>query len=378
MTDIEFNSFSCSEHSLKYLDQCIASGNTGGNGIFGKKCERYLRDGLYINSKVLLTTSCTHSLEMSSVLMNFKQDDEVIVPSYTFVSTALAFVMHGAKPVFADVREDTLNIDETKISSLITKNTRAIVVVHYAGVACEMDEILKIANKHDLVVIEDNAHGLFGKYKNKPLGAIGHLSTLSFHETKNISCGEGGALIVNDLSYYERSMIVREKGTNRQKFLQGEIDKYSWVDKGSSYVMSDVLAAILYGQLIDSYEIQKKRAEIWRYYFESLSSWADSLGVKLPFVPKHCEQAYHMFYLLLPAERDRARFIEHMNKNNIKVTTHYVPLHQSVMGREIITDNAFELSVTDNIASRVVRLPLYYSLSNDQIEKIVTCVQVFK
>src|SRR5258708_34524567 len=284
-----------SEHS--YMAQAIANGHAAGDGDFTRKCHLFFEQTLNV-SKALLTTSCTHALEMSALLFDIKAGDEVILPAFTFVSTANAFVLRGAKPIFADIRVDTLNIDERLIERLITPKTRAIVVVHYAGIGCEMDANVEIANRHRIPIIEDNAHGLFGKYKGRYLGTFGDMATQSFHETKNIICGEGGALLINKAHYVERAEIIREKGTNRSRFFRGQIDKYSWVDIGSSYLMSDILAAFLYAQLEAVDRIQERRRSIWEYYALHLAHWAQLNGILLPAIPAHCELPYHMFYLL--------------------------------------------------------------------------------
>jgi dTDP-4-amino-4,6-dideoxygalactose transaminase len=309
---------------------------------------------------------------MAAILLNLQPGDEVIVPSYTFVSTALAFVMHGAKPVFADIRPDTLNIDESKLEDLITARTRAIVVVHYAGVGCEMDSIMESVKRHNLILIEDNAHGLYGKYKGRYLGTFGTFATQSFHETKNITCGEGGALLINDPSYSERAEIIREKGTNRSRFFRGEVDKYTWVDKGSSYVLSDILGAFLYAQLNEADKIQKKRKTIWNYYYEHLKDWAITNDVRLPIIPKHCEQAYHMFYLLMPSLEARTHFISYLKENEIGAVFHYLPLHKSDMGCKLGGEQ-YHCPVTENVSDRLVRLPFF----NDMTEKeLITVTKV--
>ena len=291
---LAFNRPDISDGDREHLAQAVHSGQSSGNGTFTQRVESAI--GQKVGAiRVLLTTSCTHALEMSALLANLQPGDEVIVPSYTFVSTASAFALYGARPVFVDSRSDTLNIDATGIEAAITPRTRAICVVHYGGVACEMEQILQIAAKHNLLLIEDNAHGLFAKYKGKYLGTFGSLATQSFHETKNIICGEGGALIVNDESLVERAEILREKGTNRSRFLRGQVDKYTWVDIGSSWVMSDLLAAILFGQLQRADEINDRRVQIWNQYLSGLASWAENNGVTTPFVPEGCEHVGHVY-----------------------------------------------------------------------------------
>jgi dTDP-4-amino-4,6-dideoxygalactose transaminase len=298
--DIPFNKPSLTGDELKYLAQAIEKYHISGDGIFTSKCHQWLEKHFKI-PKALLTTSCTHALEMTAFLLNVKAGDEVIIPSFTFVSTVNAYVNRGATPVFIDIRPDTLNLDEALLERLITPCTKAILPVHYAGVGCEMDAILEVAQEHHVPVVEDNAHGLFGKYKGKYLGTFGCLATQSFHETKNITCGEGGALLVNDPQYIERAEILREKGTNRSRFFRGQVDKYTWVDIGSSYLPSDMLAAFLYAQL-ESYEtIQFKRQKIWEYYHANLKDWAEGKDIRLPYVPNYCQQPYHMYYILLPS-----------------------------------------------------------------------------
>jgi dTDP-4-amino-4,6-dideoxygalactose transaminase len=358
------------------IAEAFANMFTAGDGPFGKKAQAQLEAQLGVE-KVLLTTSCTHALEIAAILLNLQPGDEVIVPSYTFVSTALAFVMHGAKPVFADIRPDTLNIDETKLEALVTSRTRAIVVVHYAGVGCEMDTIMGIAKQHRLIVIEDNAHGLYGKYNGKYLGTFGTFATQSFHETKNITCGEGGALLINDSSYIERAEIIREKGTNRSRFFRGEVDKYTWVDKGSSYVISDILAAFLHAQLNEADNIQRKRQIIWNYYYKQLKDWAITNDVRLPIIPEHCEQAYHMFYLLMPSLKARTHFLKYLKENDILAVFHYLPLHKSDMGRKIGCEQS-HCPVTENVSDRLVRLPFFNDMSEEELTIVTTRIRYKK
>ena len=360
---VDFNKPYVAKKELTYLKGAIKSDHISGDGEFTKKCHQFLENKLGVK-KALLTTSCTHALDMSALLLNFEPGNEVILPSFTFVSTVNAFILRGAKPVFADIRPDTLNIDETKIEPLINKNTKAIYVVHYAGVGCEMDRILEIAQKHHLFVVEDNAHGLFGKYRGKFLGTFGCMATQSFHETKNISCGEGGALLINDPAFIERAEIIREKGTNRSRFFRGQVDKYTWVDLGSSYLPSDILASILLSQLEEAHVIQQKRKQIWLHYQEGLADWARSNNVQLPNIPDHCEQSYHMFYLLLPNMAHRQDLISYLKNKKINAVFHYVPLHTSDMGKGF-GYKAGDLPVTESVSDRLVRLPFY----NDLIKK---------
>jgi len=326
--------------------------------------------------KALLTTNCTHALEMCAFLLELGPGDEVIVPSFAFVTTVNAFAIRGAKPVFADVRPDTLNIDETKIERLITKRTKAIVVLHYAGVACEMDAILAVAKKHGVAVVEDNAHGLFAKYKSRWLGTLGCLATQSFHETKNFTCGEGGALLVNDSKYNERAEIVREKGTNRSRFLRGQVQKYTWVDVGSSYLPSDILAAFLYAQLEQRDTIQARRAEIWNRYARELEGWAARSGVKMPTVPADCEQSFHMFYVLMRSSAQRDELIAHLEKHGILAVFHYLPLHISDMGRRFGGRDG-DCPVAEDITTRLVRLPFYNRLSEGEQSDVIAALHTF-
>jgi dTDP-4-amino-4,6-dideoxygalactose transaminase len=303
---------------------------------------------------------------MAAILLDIRPGDEVIVPSFTFVSTVNAFVLRGAKPVFIDIRPDTLNMDENQLEGLITEKTKAIIPVHYAGVGCEMEIIMNIANKYDIPVIEDNAHGLFGKYKDRYLGTFGTFATQSFHETKNYSCGEGGALLINDENYIERAEIIREKGTNRTKFFRGEIDKYTWVDIGSSFLPSDILAAFLFAQLEKRELIQAKRKKIWENYYEHLDAWANKNDICLPTIPENCEHPYHMFYLLMPTHEKRTIFIQHLKKNGIMAVFHYLPLHLSQMGKKF-GGKVGDCPVAENISDRLVRLPFYNDLNIEDL-----------
>ena len=360
---------------MKYISKAIEYGHISGDGTYTKKCNSLIEEALGVK-KSLLTTSCTHALEMSSLLMNIKPGDEVIIPSYTFVSTVNAFVLGGAKPIFCDIKNDTLNIDESKIECLITEKTKAIVVVHYAGVGCEMNYIMKLAKKYNLFVIEDNAHGLFAKYNDKYLGTFGELSTLSFHETKNFSCGEGGSIIINDEKLIDRAEIIREKGTNRSEFFRGQIDKYTWVDMGSSYLPSDILASFLYAQFEKRYEIQDKRKIIWKYYFNNLLSWADANNVRLPHVPLNCEQAYHMFYLVFDNLDNRSRFIKEMKHYGVSCAFHYLPLNDAPMGNKFGWGKG-DCPVTEDISERLVRLPFYNNLLPN-IDYVIESITSFK
>ena len=363
-------------HEAKYALQAIEAGHISGDGTFTKRCHTFLEENLGV-PKALLTTSCTHALEIAALLLDIQPGDEVIVPSFTFVSTVNAFALRGARPVFVDIRCDTLNIDETLLESAITPRTRAIVPVHYAGVACEMDAIGALANKHRFAVIEDNAHGLFGRYKGRYLGTFGALATQSFHETKNFSCGEGGALLINDEEFIERAEIIREKGTNRSRFFRGQVDKYTWVGLGSSYLPSDLLAAFLLAQLEARDEIQKQRAHIWRRYYDSLESWARDNAVRLPFVPAHCESSWHMFHLVMPSLSARQALIAHLKAHDIHAVFHYVPLHSSPMGQELTHRNA-HCPITENVSECLLRLPFFNTLTEDDQDRVIECVSRYR
>lgn len=372
---IPFNRPCTSGRELSYVLESIEQGHLSGDGHFTKRCHALIEHILGV-PKVLLTTSCTHALEMAAILLDIKPGDEVIVPSFTFVSTINAFVLHGARPIFADIKPDTLNLDETQIEVLINCRTKAIVPVHYAGVGCEMDAILDIAEQHDVPIVEDNAHGLFGKYKGKWLGTFGCMATQSFHETKNITCGEGGALLINEPKYIERAEIIREKGTDRTRFFRGQVDKYGWVDIGSSYLPSDMLSAFLYAQLERWEQIQQRRKEIWKYYYDNLRDWAEEQEVNLPIVPDHCEQAYHMFYMLMPTIEQRQALIEYLRNRNIMAVFHYLPLHLSKMGRRS-AGNLEHCPITQDVSDRLVRLPFYCDLTENDQERVVEAIKNF-
>ena len=366
---IPFNRPYFSGKEFEFIQEAIKSWHLSGDGAFTRKCHAFLESELGVN-KALLTTSCTHALEMAALLLDIKPGDEIIVPSFTFVSTVNAFVLRGGRPVFIDIRRDTLNLDETQLERAITTRTRAILVVHYAGVGCEMDPILEIAARHRVAVVEDNAHGLFGKYKGKFLGTFGSLATQSFHETKNFTCGEGGALLINDARYIERAEIIREKGTDRSRFFRGQVDKYTWVDVGSSYLPSDILAAFLYAQIETRDTIQSKRRRIWERYDECLREWAERASVKVPSVPAHCEHPYHMYYLLLPSLEKRQAFISYLNEHDVNSVFHYQPLHLSSMGRQY-GGKAGDCPVTENVSDRLVRLPFYNDLTEDEQSYVI-------
>lgn len=373
---IPFNLPAKIKEEFKNISIVLEKGHLAGDGEYTKKCNSILENTLGVQ-KVLLTTSCTHALEMAAMLLDIQPGDEVIIPSFTFVSTVNAFVLRGAIPAFIDIRLDTLNFDERQLEDKITTKTKAIVVVHYAGVGCEMDTINAIAEKHNLRVVEDNAHGLFGKYKEQNLGTFGALATQSFHETKNISCGEGGALLINDPSLNERAEILREKGTNRSRFFRGQVDKYTWIDIGSSYLPSEVLAAILYSQLEARMKIQEKRKQIWELYSTSLSSWAEKHNVRLPIIPAHCGQSFHMFYMLMPSFETRTAFISKLKEKGVLCVFHYLPLHISDMGKRF-GGKPGDCPVTEDISDRLVRLPMFYNLERSDQEFVIDEILNFK
>lgn len=372
---IKFNLVRTIGNELKYMEEAVRNGHIAGDGPFTVKCQDFLRKELNV-PKVLLTTSGTHALEMAAMLLDVQPGDEIIVPSFTFVSTANAFVLRGAKPVFIEIRPDTLNMDESKLESLITEKTKAIIPVHYAGVGCEMDRISDIADRYSIPVIEDNAHGLFGKYKGEHLGSFGPMATLSFHETKNFSSGEGGALIINDKRLIKRAEVIREKGTNRAQFFRGEVDKYTWRDVGSSYLPSDILAAFLLGQLEKKGFVQKKRKQIWDFYYSHLSDWAEKNRVKMPYIPSNCEQSYHLFYILLPSLESRTKLISYLKDKGVLSVFHYQPLHTSPMGRKFGYERG-DFPVTEDISERLLRLPFYNTLGEEDLEEVSRVISDF-
>lgn len=373
---IPFNRPAAVGREAEYLAEALASDHHSGDGPWTKRCQALLQQELGV-PKALLTTSCTHALEMSALLLDLRPGDEVIVPAFTFVTSVNAFVLHGARPVFVDVRPDTLNLDETKLEAAVTPRTRAVVVVHYAGVGCEMDPILEIAERRGLTVIEDNAHGLFGRYRGPNLGTFGSLATQSFHETKNFSCGEGGALLINDPELVARAEILREKGTDRSRFFRGQVDKYTWIDVGSSYLPSDLLAAVLFAQLERRERIQERRREIWETYRERLAGWAAERGVRLPVVPGYCEHPHHLFYLLLPSLEGRTALIEHLKARGILAVFHYLPLHLSRMG-ERFGGRPGDCPVTEDASDRLLRLPLYNTMTEDEQAEVIESLRGFR
>jgi dTDP-4-amino-4,6-dideoxygalactose transaminase len=372
---IPFNKPSMIGNERAYIAQALERMHISGDGHFSKQCHALLESTLGVK-KALLTTSCTDALEMCALLLDIKPGDEVIVPSFTFVSTVNAFVLRGAIPRFADIRRDTLNLDETRVEALIGPKTRAIVPVHYAGVGCELDVLCEIGRRRGVAIVEDNAHGLFARYRGRPLGTFGALATQSFHETKNFSCGEGGALLINDERYVERAEILREKGTDRSRFFRGQVDKYSWVDVGSSFLMSDLLAAYLFAQLEMREEVQRRRARIWTTYRDQLADWARSREILLPRTPAHCEQAFHMFYLLVPSLDVRNKLIAHLREREILSVFHYLPLHLSEMGRSF-GGVAGACPVTEEISDRLLRLPFYNTMTETEQEQVIAALREF-
>jgi len=372
---IPFNRPFATGDELDYIRAAIAAPKFSGDGSFTAQCHFLLEQSLGIQ-RALLTTSCTHALEMAALLLDIGPEDEVMVPSFAFPSAANAFVLRGAKPIFVDVRADTLNIDESQIEQRITACTKAIFLVHYAGVGCEMDTIMAMARRHGIAVVEDNAHGLYGRYHGRYLGTLGQLATLSFHETKNFSCGEGGALLINDPQFNQRAEILREKGTDRSRFFRGEIDKYTWVDIGSSYLPSDLLAAFLRAQLEHRDQIQSMRRQIWETYARELALWADTNGVRLPIVPAECEQTYHMFYMIMPSFESRQALISHLAGLGILAVFHYLPLHLSPMGLRF-GGRQGDCPVTEDLADRLVRLPFFTGMSSSQQSQVIEAVRGF-
>ncbi len=372
---IPFNRPAIVGDEFAYVEEALRSRALAGDGTFGRRSEALLERTLGVQ-RALLTTSCTHALEMCALLLDVGPGDEVIVPSFTFVSTINAFALRGARPVFLDIRPDTLNLDERALEERISPRTRAIVVVHYAGVGCEMGVISEVSNRRGVPVVEDNAHGLFGAYRGKPLGTFGALAAQSFHETKNFSCGEGGAVLVNDARFVDRAEILREKGTDRSRFFRGQVDKYTWVDLGSSWVLSDVLAALLLAQLEARERIQAGRRAVWERYQAELADWALANGVLLPTVPPDRQQAFHMFQLRFPDLARRSAFIDHMLARGVKAVFHYQPLHLSPMGRRSGARPG-DCPVTERVSDQLVRLPFYTELGGDEQGRVIDAVRAF-
>lgn len=374
--EIPFNMASISETDIARLVAAVKNGHPSGNGPETREAERVLAS-MHGAARTFLTTSCTHALELCARLLDAEPDDEVIVPAYAFVSTAAAFVLAGLRPVFVDLNPNTLGLDPDAARAAITPRTRAICTIHYAGVGSHPDHMARIATDHGLVLIEDNAHGLGGAWAGRKLGTFGALSTLSFHETKNITCGEGGALVVNDPALIERAEILREKGTDRARFFRGQVDKYTWVDVGSSWVMSDLLAAVLVGQLERFEVIQARRRDIWSAYAEGLTPWAAERGVRLPVIPAEAEHTAHLFHLRFSDLGKRTRFIAHMAEVGISTVFHYQPLHLSDVGRRY-GGRAGQHPVTEDAGDTLVRLPLFESLTDAQIERVITRAVAFR
>ncbi|WP_026804180.1 dTDP-4-amino-4,6-dideoxygalactose transaminase [Aliarcobacter lanthieri] len=370
---IHFNRPPVTGNENKFITEALYNNKISGDGPFTKKCHQWFENNLFCK-KALLTTSCTHALEMAALLLDIKNGDEVIMPSYTFVSTANAFALRGAKIVFVDIRPDTMNIDETKIEAAITSKSKAIIPVHYAGVACEMDTIMNIATQYNLFVVEDAAQAIMSSYKGKALGTIGHLGAYSFHETKNItSAGEGGLLIINDERFKDRAEIIREKGTNRSLFFRGLVDKYSWVDIGSSYLMNDISAAFLWAQLEKIEEIQKNRLNSWNLYHKRLEN---NEFLQISNIPKNCTNNAHMFYIKVKDLEERQKLIHFLRENNVESVFHYVPLHSSVAGKNFGYFHQKD-EFTTKESERIIRLPLYYGLTKNDIETICNKIKDF-
>ena len=371
---INFNVPPYTGKEMEYVMQCVENQKICGDGPFTKKCNEWIEKKTG-TGKCLLTTSCTHATEMAALLADIKPGDEVIMPAYTFVSTADGFVLRGATPVFVDIRPDTMNIDENKIEAAITEKTKAIVPVHYAGVSCEMDKIMELAKKYDLMVIEDAAQGIMSTYKGKALGTFGEFGCFSFHETKNFSMGEGGALLIRDQKYVEEAEIIREKGTNRSKFFRGQIDKYTWVNYGSSYLPSDMNAAYLYAQLELADEITDHRLALWNRYYERLLPLAEAGRIELPVIPEGCEHNAHMFYIKAKDLEERSAFIDFMAEKQIKCVFHYIPLHTAPAGQRFGRFHGEDVYTTKE-SERLVRLPMYYKLTLEEVDGI--CDQIIR
>lgn len=373
---IRFNRHYVTGNELTYISQALDSAKLSGDGPFGRKCEEVLQDELGV-LRAMMTPSCTDALELSALLLDLKEGDEVILPTFTFVSSASAFALRGAQPVFADIRSDTLNLDEASLPDLFSDRTRVVVPVHYAGVGCAMDDILELCTPRGVAIVEDNAHGLFGELDGQKLGTFGQMSTLSFHDTKNFSCGEGGALILNDASLVRRAEILREKGTDRAAFFRGEVDKYSWVDVGSSFLPSEFQMAVLLAQLEARAEIQQSRKRVWDAYYSELEDWATQNGCRLPHVPEGSSHPSHMFYLILPDLEQRTRFIRQLREQGIWAPFHYVPLHLSEQGRRL-GGREGQCPVAESLSERLVRLPLYAGLTEEDQARVVESVLGFE
>ena len=375
MSRISFNKPHLPGKELHYISEAHALGQLSGDGPFTKRCNTWLEEQTGCK-RALLTNSCTAALEMAAILADIAPGDEIIMPSFTFSSTANAFVLRGGVPVFVDIRRDTLNIDETKIEAAITSKTKAIVPVHYAGVSCEMDTIMAIADRHGLLVIEDAAQGIMSTYKGRPLGSIGHLGCLSFHETKNIVAGEGGALLINDERFIDRAEIIREKGTNRSKFFRGQVDKYTWVDIGSSYLPGEIVAAFLWAQMEDARRITQKRLSIWGEYQVGLAAMERDGVVRLPVVPPGCTHNAHMLYVLFGNIERRSEAIESLNQRDVTAVFHYIPLHSSPAGLRFGRSHG-DMTVTDDTSDRLLRLSLYVDMTEADTQKVIEGLVAF-
>jgi dTDP-4-amino-4,6-dideoxygalactose transaminase len=372
---IPFNQPTRTANDTAYIQEALAGSHLSGDGPFTGRCHEMLEKLMGV-PKALLTTSCTHALEMAAFLLDVKPGDEVIVPSFTFVSSVNAFVIRGARPIFADVRPDTFCIDERHAERLISERTRAIVAVHYAGVACEMDALKALSAKSSAAIVEDNAHGLFGSFNGRKLGTFGRLATLSFHETKNITCGEGGALLINDPTLIERAEVVREKGTDRSKFFRGQVDKYGWVDVGSSYLPSELLAAMLCAQLEDWQAVQTRRRALWNRYESELREWALARNIGLPTIAGSRTQSYHMFYVLLPSSQMRDRLVAHLKQRGMLAVFHYLPLNTSKVGRSF-GGRPGDCPVAERVATQLLRLPFYTNMTDEQQSAVIEALYEF-
>lgn len=368
---IPFNKAIDLKAAKEYVAECISTGKISGDGKYTKLCSDWM-ETRFNARKILLTTSCTAALEMAAILLDIKPGDEVIMPSYTFVSTANAFVIRGAKIVFVDIRPDTMNIDERYIETAITKKTKAIIVMHYAGISCEMDEIIRIGKKYNIAIVEDAAQGVMATYKNRYLGTIGDIGCYSFHETKNYQMGEGGAIVLNNDKYIERAEIIREKGTNRSRFFRGEVDKYSWVDVGSSYLPSEINAAVLWSQLQIADEINNNRIATWDYYYNELKQFTN---IDLPHIPEECKHNGHLFYIKVKDLEERTEFLHKLKELGIGAVFHYVPLHSSVAGKQFSSFSFYD-KYTSTESERLIRLPLYYGISKFEKEKVIKTLKL--
>jgi dTDP-4-amino-4,6-dideoxygalactose transaminase len=375
LTRIPFNRPFFTGTEFEYIRQALERGQLSSGGAFGARCEKLLEESLGA-PRVLLTSSCTHALEMAALLLDIQPGEEVIVPTFTFVSTANAFVNFGARPVFVDIRPETLNLDVAQVESKITRLTRAIIPVHYGGVGCDLDRLVELAAHRGVAIVEDNAHGLFGRYRGRYLGTFGSVAAQSFHETKNFTCGEGGALVINDPALVARAEVLRDKGTDRSRFFRGEVDKYTWVDIGSSWGMAELLAAFLFAQLEQRQRIWDLRRQAWDYYQRELAAWAAASGIGTPLVPSYCEQAYHMYYLLLPSLASRQALIAHLAARDILGIFHYQPLHLSKMGQQFGGKRG-DHPVSEHVSERLLRIPLYNQITRAEQDRVIAALHEF-